>query len=251
MAASSSTFSNLGGAASDLFAGLGAADKASLSAQGMRLTAEGTLITAKGTRLNAEGLRTKATGDLAEAENYDLAATLAEANSAYTAQSTRIQQNQQERAVTSAIGSQRAGVAAAGFAAGGSAGDLLRDSASQGALAKGVLSQQGVITEAGFDEQAKSYTTMATTGRSVAASEMDIAGKTDVIAGEQDQIAMGQRQLANETEEAGRRAATGDFVSAAIKGVAAVASIAAAPFTGGLSLAALPTLGLDGLDAIH
>ena len=37
-------------------------------------------------------------------------------------------------------------------------------------------------------------------------------------------------------------AATGDFIQTAIKGVAAVASIAAAPFTGGLSLAALPAV---------
>lgn len=251
MALGSSTFSMAGGAVSDLFAGFAAKDKADLSAKGLRLTADGTMITAKGTRLNAEGLRTKAQGDLAEGENYDLAATLAQANEAYTAQSTRIQQSQQDRAVTAAIGGQRAGVAAAGFTSGGSAGDVLRDSASQGALAHGVLAQQGVITEAGYDEQKKSYETMASTARTTAASEMDIAGKTDAIAGEQEQIAAGQRALANDTEEAGKKAQTGDFISAAIKGVAAVASIGLAPFTAGLSLAALPTLAADGLDAVH
>jgi len=35
--------------------------------------------------------------------------------------------------------------------------DILRDSASQGALAKAVLQEQGQITEAGYKEQAQSY----------------------------------------------------------------------------------------------
>lgn len=226
MALGTSTFSDIGGAVSDIFAGMGAKDKADLAAQGLQLTAQGTLITAQGTRLNAEALRTKSQGDLAEAGNYDLASTLAQANEAYTAQSTRIQQSQTDRQITQTIGSQQAGVAGAGFASGGSAGDLLRDSASQGALAKSVLAQQGVITEAGFDEQAKSYTTLANTGRATAASELDIAGKTDVIAGEQDTLAAGQKQLAYATQQAGENAATGDFFSAAIKGISAVASIA-------------------------
>src|SRR5260221_4919747 len=99
MSAIAGQAARLGGAAADLFAGFGATTKADLAAQGLRLTAQGTLITAQGTRLNAEGLRTKAQGDLAEASNYDLAATLAQANEAYTAQSTRIQQSQQERAI--------------------------------------------------------------------------------------------------------------------------------------------------------
>lgn len=226
MALGASTFSNLGGAVSDLFAGMGAEDKADLAAQGLQLTAQGTLITAQGTQINAEALRTKAAGDTAESENYDLAAALATANSAYTAQSTRIQQAQTDRQITQTIGTQRAGVAGAGFASGGSAGDLLRDSASQGALAKGVLANQGLITEAGFDEQAKSYTTLATTGRATAAAEMDMANQTDAIAVQQQKLAAGQQQLAVQTQIAGQKAAEGDFLSSAIKGVAAVASIA-------------------------
>jgi hypothetical protein len=225
MALSSSTFSDLGGAVSDIFAGLGAKTKADLSAQGLQITAQGTLITAQGTRLNAEALRTKAAGDTAEASNYDLAAGLANANAAYTDQSTRLQVAQTQRQITQTLGSQRAGVAGAGFSAGGSAGDLLRDSASQGALAKGALEQQGVITEAGFKEQADSYTTLATTGRATAASELDIAGKTDLIAGEQDQLAAQQRQLAQATKDAGSQAEFGDFLSSAIKGAAAIATL--------------------------
>jgi glutamate dehydrogenase/leucine dehydrogenase len=69
----SSTFSDLGGAASSLFAGLGAEEQASLQAQGLQITAQGTLITAQGTELNAEALNIQAAGNVAEAETYTLA----------------------------------------------------------------------------------------------------------------------------------------------------------------------------------
>jgi hypothetical protein len=234
---SNSTFSDLGGAASDLFAGFGASAKGALQAQGLQLTAQGTRISAEGTRISAESLRTKAQGDLAEASNYDAASTLALQNEAFTAQSTRVQQMQLGRQVTQTIGGQGAGVAAAGFSSGGTALNLMRDSASQGALARGVLGQQGAITEAGFDEQAKSFTTMANAGRTTAASEFDVANQTDTIAGQQDTIAAGQDQLATQTQNVANSQATGDFIGAALKGVAAVASLGLAPVTGGASLA--------------
>jgi hypothetical protein len=100
----------------------------------------------------------------------------------------------------------------------------------QGALSKAVLGQQGLITEAGYQEQADSYTLMANTARTTAAGEEDIANKTDVIANQTD-------QLAADTKAAGQQAQIGDFISGALKGVAAVASIGLAPFTGGASLA--------------
>jgi hypothetical protein len=237
MALSSSTFSDIGGAASDLFAGLGASAQGALQAKGLNITASGTRISADSTRLSADSLRTKAQGDLAEASNYDLAAGLAGENEAYTEQSTRVQQAQLDRQVTQTIGGQQASVAGAGFANSGSALDIMRDSASQGALAKGVLGQQGAITEAGFTEQQNSYTTMANAGRATAAAEMIDADKTDAIAGRQDALAAQQDQLAIQTQQAADQKATGDFISSAIKGVAAVASIGLAPFTGGASLA--------------
>lgn len=225
MALSNSTFSNLGGAVSDLFAGLGASAKGKLQADGLRLTAAGTRISAQSTRLSAESLRTKARGDIAEADNYDLAADLAQKNQEYTATSTRIQQAQLDRSVTQTIGGQRASVAAAGFASSGSALDIMRDSASQGALARGVLGQQGAITEAGFAEQAKSFQTMSAAGRATAASEFGIADKTDAIAGQQDTIAAGQDRLAVDTQKVADDQATADFFSSAIKGAAAVATL--------------------------
>jgi hypothetical protein len=238
-----STFSNLGGAVTDLFAGIGAMQKGALQAQGLQITAQGTRISAASTRLSAESLRTKAQGDLAEAGNYDLASELARENEAFTDQSTRIQQTQLDRQVTQAIGGQQAGVASAGFASSGSALDLMRDSASQGALAKGVLAQQGTITEAGFEEQAKSFDTMATTGRATAASEMDIAGKTDVIAGQQDQIAAQQDQLAIDTQNAANKQGIGDFIGSALKGAAAVASLVVAPEAAVVGFAATSAMG--------
>ena len=66
-----------------------------------------------------------------------------------------------DRAIEKTIGGQQAEVAASGFGAAGSALDLLRDSAAQGALHKAVLAQQGLITEAGYEEQAKSYNLQA------------------------------------------------------------------------------------------
>lgn len=228
------TFSLASGAVSDIFAGFGAEAKGELQAEGMKIGAEGTRIGAQGTRLTAEGLRIKARGDIAEADNYDLASGLARENLAYTEQSTRVQAYQLGRQVTSVIGGQRASVAAGGFAQGGSAGDILRDSASQGALARGVLLQQGQITEAGYEQQAKSYDTMSAASRAAAASEFGIADKTDTIANQQDQLANRQDQLADRTAQVAKDQGTFDFISGAFKGIAAIGSL----FIGGPAAAA-------------
>lgn len=278
-ALSQSTFSGASGAVNDLFAGLGAKAQGALKAaglniqaEGIRQTAEGTRIGAEGTRIGAEGvrigaqgtrltaesLRTKGYGDLAEASNYDLAAEFARQNEDYTAASTNIKASQLERSVTQTIGGQRAGTAGAGLAASGSALSLMADSASQGALARHVLISQGQITEAGYEEQAKSYDTMAATGRATAFSEFGIAGETDALADRTDQIAsrtdlladrsdkiaLGQEDIANrtdalaqQTQAAADQAATGDFISGALKAVGAVAGVVLAPATAGASLA--------------
>jgi hypothetical protein len=173
MAFGSGTISAFGGAASDLFAGFG--DKA------------------------------KAQGDFAEARSYDLAGGLAAQNEKFTETSTAIKEAQQQRSMTQTLGGQEADVAGAGFAESGSALDLLRDSASQGALTHAVLGQQGLITEAGYNEQAASYKNMS--------------------------------QAATAAGNAENQASTFADVTGIIKGVAAVASLALAPETGGASLA--------------
>jgi hypothetical protein len=153
----------------------------------------------------ASGAKLKEQGDLAEQQQYTEAAGLAQQNVAFTQQSTAIKEFQTEREVQKSLGQTRADVAGAGFAESGSSLDILRESASQGALTKSVMGTQGLITEAGYQEQADSYRTMASA-----------AG------------------LAAQEEE---KAAKGDTFAGIIKGVTAVASIAAAIPTGGASLA--------------
>jgi hypothetical protein len=157
MAFGPSTLTSVGGAASDLFTGFGD--------------------------------QSKAQGDFAEAENYTLAVQLAKQNEKFTETSTAIKEAQQTRETTMTLGGQQADVAGAGFSEGGSALDLLRSSASQGALTHAVLGQQGLITEAGYTEQAQSYQNMATaaTNAGNAANDAgvfaDITGGIKMIAG--------------------------------------------------------------------
>lgn len=176
-------FDALGGAASDIFSGMAAEESGSIKAEGMRIKAKGTL---------------------AEAENYDLAAGLARQNKAFTAESFAIQGMQKLREVSKVIGGQQADIAGAGMAASGSALDILRESASQGALAKEALSRQGLIQEAAYDEQDKSFQLMAKTGRETAAAEM---------------------QLADRVQALGEQEAVGKYISSGFKIAGAVASL--------------------------
>jgi hypothetical protein len=144
------TFSNAGSAVSDLFA--------------------------------ASGDKAKAQGDLLEKQNYLLAADLANQNAEFTAQSTAIQTAQIDRETFKAIGGERSQIAGAGLAESGSAIDLLRESASQGALTKAVAGQQGLITEAGYTEQAQADQTQAEAAQ-VAADAANEAAKGAGIAG--------------------------------------------------------------------
>lgn len=149
----------------------------------------------------ADAHRSKAQGDRFEAENYDRASVLATQNEKFTEVSTSIKQSQLDRENFKMIGGQQADIAGAGFAASGSAIDLMRDSAAQGALTKAVGAQQGLITEAGYKEQAESFTTMSQAAR-----------------------------MAADAEE---HAASGSIITGALKGIGTVASL----FTGGTSFA--------------
>ncbi len=162
MALGNSTASDVSGAVSDLFA--------------------------------AQGYEYKAEGAAYEQKNYLLAAQLADQNDVFTQWSTAIKQTQADREITKSLGETRADVAGAGLAESGSALDILRESASQGALQKQVLGEQGLITEAGYQEQADSYRNMARAA----------------------QVAI----------DAANTAEMGSYVSAAVKGVAAIATLA-------------------------
>jgi hypothetical protein len=134
-----STFDAAGGAVKDLFAG------------------------------NAANIKAK--GNLLQAQQYDLAAELALKNKQFAETSTAIKEQQTQRQIETVVGQQQADVAAGGFASSGSALDLLRDSMSQGALTKAVAGQQGLIEEAGYQEQADSYKIMAQSARLAAEAE--------------------------------------------------------------------------------
>jgi hypothetical protein len=159
MALGANTFNAAGGAVKDLFSGF------------------------------ASG--TKAKGNLLQAQQYDLARDLALKNKQFTETSTAIKEQQTQRSVETVIGQQQADVAAGGFAATGSALDLLRDSMAQGALTKAAVGQQGLIEEAGYQQQADSYAIMAQSARLAAKAESGI----------------------------------GSFVSAGIKGALAIATL--------------------------
>lgn len=123
----------------------------------------------------AKSLRLKAEGDLVEAQNYDLAADLAKQSAEFTRQSTAIKETQAQRQLYLGLGKTGSDVASAGFSMSGSALDLMRDSAAQGGLTKAVIGQQGLITEAGFNEQAQAYTNLAGYARYAANEERDMA----------------------------------------------------------------------------
>ncbi len=129
MALSSKTFDYAGGAVNDLFA--------------------------------ASAFESKATGYGLEAYNYDLAASMADKNADFTRTSTALKMTQLERQKYSVLGGQQADVASSGFQSSGSALDILRDSAQQGALQEAVAHQQGLIAEEGYRTQAQSFRNMS------------------------------------------------------------------------------------------
>src|ERR1700679_700573 len=84
-------------------------------------------------------------GNTAEANSYTSAGELEEQNAQLTAASTRIQETQMARQVSQSLGTTQADVAGAGFTESGSALDILKSSAQQGALAKSLINIQGAV----------------------------------------------------------------------------------------------------------
>jgi hypothetical protein len=115
--------------------------------------------------------KSKAQYDLMEGQEYTLASDLATQNAQFTQDSTAIKETQINREETKALGTTTANLAGAGFATSGSGLDILRETASSGSIAKAAANQQGLITEAGYNEQAASYTLMATAADQAAAAE--------------------------------------------------------------------------------
>jgi hypothetical protein len=123
------TFGTLGQGASDIFSGMAEGEKA----QGARL----------------------------EAQSYEAAAEFAGLEAQISKSTTSINTAQATRQGYQGIGRVQAGVAGAGFSGAGSGGDILRSSSQQAALQAGVASQTGQIATIGYQEQQKSYESMA------------------------------------------------------------------------------------------
>lgn len=101
-----------------------------------------------------------ASGARAAAGSYGEAADIATENAALTKEATAIKLMQTEREIYKTLGAEKADTAGAGFASSGTALDLMRDSASQGALTKGALSINGAIQENAYLEQANQFRSM-------------------------------------------------------------------------------------------
>lgn len=119
-----SFFGDLGGAVSSIFGGIGA--------------------------------EASAGGYEAAADAYGKAARIATQNANLTLYSTQIQEAQQERKFEKVTGAETAATAGANLS-GGTAGDLMRSSIQQGALARSVIQAQGAVNRNAFLEQATAY----------------------------------------------------------------------------------------------
>lgn len=97
----------------------------------------------------------------ASAGSYLQAAAIADQNAKIATASTNTQEMQETRQLYKTLGTQEAQVGGANFAESGTALDLLRDSASQGATAKALTAEQGAITINSYEEQAGIFSGMA------------------------------------------------------------------------------------------
>ena len=133
---------------------------------------------------------TIAQGDTSEASAYGSAADIASANARLAQIAGQVQQAQTQLQINQTIGSQRAAVAANGFAESGSALSLLRSSTQQGLLQQQVIGINSQEQAAGYLEQAAASTAeqaaatgAASSATALSASETAIgtASKTNAI----------------------------------------------------------------------
>jgi len=115
----------------------------------------------------------------ADAEGH--ASNLSNQQARYTDLSTSIQKVQSDRNLYQVLGGMQSDVAGAGFKMSGSALDLMRSSAAQGALDKQLLTMQGEITAAGYRQQGDAYGQQA--AGSSASGFADLIGGAVQIAG--------------------------------------------------------------------
>lgn len=142
-----------------------------------------------------------AEGSAASAKSYDEASAIATQNAQIVASATAIKEAQTSRAIFQTIGKQQAQIGGAGFAASGTAIDLLRSSASQGALEKAVLAENGAIQENSYAEQAGLYAGLAGSARS-AGTGQKIGGLIQAAGGAIDLASSAYKYLADAASSA-------------------------------------------------
>lgn len=207
------------GAVSDIFGGLSSIASGVASGASGYASYLGAQGQATADQYAALADQYKAEGAEFEQQNYELAAKLAGQNADYTVLSTAIQQHQDDRQIYQSLSNTQAQTAGAGLKESGSAVDILSDSASQGALAKQVLGEQGYITEAGYEEQKQSYLNMSS------AANVAIEAANTAAQGEQQQAAT-ERQVATADLAAGAANAAANTAKGVMGVVQGVASLA-------------------------
>lgn len=119
-------------------------------------------------------------GDEQAAAAYGKEAQIATQEAQISETSAAIQEAQETRAVTQAVGTEEATTASAGFTMGGNASDLMRQSIQQGALAKSLIEQQGTITTLGYQEQAEAAQGKASASKTSATGSF-IGGALSIV----------------------------------------------------------------------
>jgi hypothetical protein len=136
----------------------------------------------------AQGDIAQANADDQAAKDFGQAATIAENNAQLETDAWSMKMYQTERKINQAIGTEKA---VEGFAnvAGGSAGDILRDTLHQGAFAKMAITMQSMTNFNAYQEQALAFQADAAQAQGAAsaarsaASGAKIAGGLDLIKG--------------------------------------------------------------------
>lgn len=107
-----------------------------------------------------------------DAASLDQAAAMEDTNAKLTAASTGIQHAAAQRDIYKVIGGQKSDISAAGFTMSGSALDLARDSAQQGAITQSLIEVQGEIDTQTHLVQAHNLRAQAASARSSAKSSL-------------------------------------------------------------------------------
>lgn len=114
-------------------------------------------------------------GQLKAAKGYKKAAAFSDLSAQISAQATALEVFQAQRDVYRAVGGASADYGKAGLALSGSALDVLRDSASQGALTTQLVQANGQLKTTGFQAEAEAYRSMAAAAKA--------AGKGGILGG--------------------------------------------------------------------